>query len=84
MCKEYLNFIEEISYQYSKLKQIMKRKDKVRIQALMYEVFKRVVNNENLPSSISESMSSFNESVEKNKIEEADFIPNYKTPSIRA
>lgn len=55
----------------------------------MYEVFKRVVNNEDLDEIVSDSLANLDEAAIAKKKQIADtkqseFIQNYKTPSIRA
>jgi len=60
----------------------------------MYEVFKRVVNNEDLSDLVTDSTLNLDGSLtdrQRNeqhevveKKEHSEYIPNYKTPSIRA
>ena len=47
-CKDYLLLIEEISFQSELLGNDMRKKELVQAQTAMYEIFKRVVNNEDL------------------------------------
>lgn len=72
VCKEYLLLIEEISYQCEALGAEVRKKQNVRTQTLMFEVFKRVVNDELLQDFVSDSMQNVEELQQKAQIKRKD------------
>lgn len=83
-CKQYLLLIEEISYQCEELGEIRK-KELVAAQQMMFEVFKRVVNNENLDN-IKQDLGHKTGAIVSDymDVKLTEFIKNYQIPSIRA
>jgi len=84
--KSFLLLIEEVSYQIELLGNEISKKTKTRVQAQMFEVFKRVVTDkEEDDAGESQHDSAENEIQDKKgKREDEEFLKNYESPQIKA